>query len=300
MEIQLAQLIKHDDPEEILKTVKDLYLRFYSSISFMQVEHIFRKTVPLFSGNYPGYMACNTEYHNLNHTLDAFLATARLIDGKNISENRFSETLAMRLLISALMHDTGYIQENGDTGTGAKYTSNHVERSINFVRKNAYNLTLDDNDVTEIGTIIACTGLKNKWEDIPFTSTDEMKAGAILASADILGQMSDRQYLEKLLFLYYEFREADIPGFTTEFDILRKTEQFYETTKTRLDKTLLAAHEYARIHFKERLGVDRNLYIEAIDRQISYLREIIKDDTTNFRHKLKRIDLEQKEQQYRA
>jgi hypothetical protein len=300
MEIQLAQLIRQNDPEDILKNVREIYLRFYSSLSFMQIEYVFRKTIPLFSGNFPGYSACNTEYHNLDHTLDAFLATARLMDGKNISEEPFSETLAMRLLISALMHDTGYIQESGDTGTGAKYTSIHVERSISFVRKNAEQFTLNTDDVLEIGTIIACTGLKNKWGDIPFTSTEEMKAGAVLASADILGQMSDRQYLEKLLFLYYEFREADIPGFETEFDILRKTEQFYEGTKVRLEKTLLAAYEYARYHFKERLGIDRNLYIEAIERQIAYLRKIISDDTTNFRHKLKRVDLEQKEMRYRA
>ena len=31
--------------------------------------------------------------------------------------------------------------------------------------------------------------------------------------ADLVGQMSDRAYLEKLLFLYYEFKEAGFPGY---------------------------------------------------------------------------------------
>jgi hypothetical protein len=300
MEIQLAQLIRTEDPEEVLKTVKSLFVRFYPASSFLKIEHAFRKTVPLFSGGYPGYKACNTEYHNLTHTLDAFLATARLMDGKNITEAPFTETTAQRLLIAALLHDSGYIQKEGDTGTGAKYTVNHVERSVAFVRANAEHFSLGNDDVDEIGTIIFCTGLKNRWEEIPFTSSEAMKAGAVLASADILGQMSDRQYLEKLLFLYREFKEADIPGFDTEFDILRKTEEFYEGTKTRLEKTLMSAFEYARPHFRERHGVDRNLYIEAIERQIAYLREIISDETTNFRHKLKRIDLELTEMQYMA
>ncbi len=56
----------------------------------------------------------------------------------------------------------------------------------------------------------------------------------MLGSADLLGQMSDRAYLEKLLFLYKEFREAGIPGFNTEFDIIRKTVDFYEITVQRL------------------------------------------------------------------
>jgi len=47
-----------------------------------------------------------------------------------------SAQLAINLLNAALFHDTGYIQEKSDDeGTGAKYTSIHVKRSIQFLDK---------------------------------------------------------------------------------------------------------------------------------------------------------------------
>lgn len=112
----------------------------------------------------------------------------------------------------------------------------------------------------------------------------------MLGSADILGQMSDRAYLEKLLFLYHEFREAGIPGYETEFDILRKTREFYAAVKGRLRDTYLHMFELATHHFRERCEVNKNLYIVAVDRQMAYLDKIVDDETTNFRHKLKRGD----------
>jgi hypothetical protein len=42
--------------------------------------------------------------------------------------------------------------------------------------------------------------------------------------------------------------------------------------------------------------VDANLYLIAISRQMGYLRRIIRDESTNFRAKLKRGDRERREQ----
>jgi len=44
------------------------------------------------------------------------------------------------------------------------------------------------------------------------------------------------------------------------------------------------------LYFRERYGVNRNLYIVAIDLQIAYLDKILSDEASNFRHKLKRGD----------
>ena len=100
--------------------------------------------------------------------------------------------------------------------------------------------------------------------------------------------MSDRAYLEKLIFLYYEFREAGIQGFDTEFDILKKTVDFYKMMKKQLVDTYMNTYVDVIYHFERRFRIDHNLYLEAIDNQIAYLHEIIKDESTNFRHKLKR------------
>jgi hypothetical protein len=44
------------------------------------------------------------------------------------------------------------------------------------------------------------------------------------------------------------------------------------------------------LYFRERYGVNRNLYIVAIDRQMAYLDKFLGDETSNFCHKLKRGD----------
>ena len=44
------------------------------------------------------------------------------------------------------------------------------------------------------------------------------------------------------------------------------------------------------MHFRIRHGIEKNLYVIAMERQMNYLRSIIEDQTTNFRHKLKRGD----------
>jgi hypothetical protein len=223
--------------------------------------------------------------------MSVLLATARLLDGYNIERVFLPEELAIQLLLAALLHDTGYIQEDWDTeGTGAKYSPQHEQRSIEFLKRHAGVFEIEEQEIEPLVRLIQATDLKSDFAKIAFPSEEEQDAGAILGSADILGQMSDRAYLEKLLFLYHEFREAGILGYETEFDILKKTREFYEAVKGRLRDTYLHVFELAHHHFRERYEVNQNLYIVAVDRQMAYLDKIIDDQSTNFRHKLKRGD----------
>ncbi len=287
-DIQLSRLVDTGQPESIIQEVKQIFKALYPISFFSPVKKSFSLAKRLFHGKFPGYLACTTEYHDFTHTTDALLAAARLADGGS-NTRPLSHELCVNLLLAALFHDTGYIQESWDReGTGAKYTSNHVERSIVFVQKNAPAFNLEDDDTAIISRLIRCTGLNVDLDTIEFASDDERYAGCILGTADILGQMSDRAYLEKLIFLYREFKEAGIPGFNTEFDILRKTIDFYEITLQRLKGSYGGVYQNARVHFNRRFGIDENLYMNAIERHIAYLRKIIEDDTTNFRHKLKR------------
>jgi len=294
---QLALIIDCEKPEAVINEVQTIFFHNYKLESFEKIENIFNHIISLFKGSFKGYRACNTEYHDLKHTHDAFLATARLIDGKNNSIGIYSESKAANLLIAALLHDTGYIQDDSDTeGTGAKYTKVHVKRSIEFTEKNAGFFQLSDSEVSEISSFIACTGMKSDY--IATLAGEDHVGGCILGTADLIGQMSDRAYLEKLLFLYYEFIEAGMEGFDTTFDILRKTLAFYESTMDRLDITLLKSYDFARHHFKARLGIDENLYMIAIEKQMDYLKAIINDESTNFRNKLKRLNVEEIEGRY--
>lgn len=289
--IQLAELVDEDDSSAVLTAIQDIWRWSYPSVGFQPIPVVTGRILSLFKGEFSGYHACDTDYHNLRHTLAVFLATARLIDGRTVEKLPFKFDIARDLLLAALFHDTGYIRLIGEeAGTGARYTSQHVERSTRFVQKNAKALELECPD--RIARMVWATGLRDEITVQDWASAEEREAGAILASADLVGQMADRAYLEKLLFLYYEFREAGFPGYDTEFDILLKTVGFYEMTVARLDGELGGVRSYLRAHFRERHGHDRDLYAESMDRQMAYLRGILADDSTNFRKKLRRMDLE--------
>ena len=287
---QLSNILNHNNPDEVFNETKKIFSYHYSDESFLKIEHIYKMMNSLYSGTFTGYRYCNTEYHDFNHINHVLLVTARIIDGLNIYEGTFDETKAVNLLIASLLHDTGYIQEADDTeGTGAKYTNTHVYRSIEFIKKNHKILNLLEEDIPAIASMIECTSMTS--DPIDQLSGEELLSGAIIATADIIGQMSDRMYLEKLLFLYYEFVEAGIDGYNTAFDILRKTHKFYQATKDRLNGKLCAFYDLTKYHFKVRYNIDENLYITSIENQINYLQKIINDTDGNFRNKLHRLDI---------
>jgi hypothetical protein len=232
------------------------------------------------------------EYHDYTHSVAVFGATSRLLDGCALSGLRMRPERATETLIAALLHDSGYLRErDDDKGSGAQYTKVHVDRSAAFARKEASAFGLEAKSADRVVRMILGTDLARNWEELVFEDEEERLGAEILAAADLLGQMADRAYLEKLLFLYYEFREAGIGGYDTAFDMLRKTAGFYDSTKARLDTTLGRVSGKAKEHFCARYGIDKDLYREAIERQMAYLASILADNTSNFRTKLKRLDL---------
>jgi HD superfamily phosphodiesterase len=296
-DVQLAQLVDARDATQLFAEVARIFSLSYGQESAEELKQAFSETRRLFEGRFPGYRACNSEYHDLRHTLSVALAASRLADGYNLRRSPLPRELALDLLRAAFLHDSGYIQESWDTeGTGAKYSPRHEERGIAFLRRHHRAFGIPAGSLERLARFIRSTNLREVFSEIPFAGEAERDAGAILGTADLIGQMSDRDYLERLLFLYYEFREAGVPGFQTEFDVLRKTGDFYALTRRRLKDSYLSLYSLARIHFRQRHGVDANLYLIAISRQMGYLRRIIRDQSSNFRAKLKRGDRERREQ----
>ncbi len=289
----LARIFNPANRESVLAETIDIATARLPPGDAAQLRDVWRLTRDLYSGAFPGYLACNTEYHDFCHTCDVVGATIRMCDGALSQGIEIDPEFQLDLFLAAMLHDAGYIQEETDTtGTGAKYTKTHVARSIAFTVRNREAFGIDEARAGRIGRLIAGTDLATDFKTIPFLNGNEVYVAKLLASADLLGQMADRTYLEKLLFLYYEFKEAGFPGYSTEFDMLRKTLGFYEMTKERLFGLLGEVSNLALFHFESRYGVPRNLYLESIERQIEYLQNIIDDDTVNFRKKLKRLDLE--------
>jgi hypothetical protein len=289
---QLFNILNEKDPVKIFKYVKKIFSLNYLSKYFNRINSEFKLIIKLFKGKFTGYKACNTRYHNLKHTIDTVLAIIRLVDGYNLKNKKLPVEMVINLISAGLLHDTGYIQKEWDTeGTGAKYTKIHVKRSNEFVLENYKTFGLEKNDVKSINRFISCSGVNLDIDSIDFESEREKVCGIMLGTGDLLGQMADRVYLEKLLFLYYEFREAGIEGYNTEFDIIQKTISFYNITKERFEHELKKIYKYARNHFRERYNLDKNLYIESIDNNIAYINRIIEDDTSNFRTKLHRVSV---------
>ncbi|MFC1856718.1 hypothetical protein ACFL9U_01685 [Thermodesulfobacteriota bacterium] len=286
---QISDLIKIDSNEDVRTEVHEILSLISSDFNPNPIDSAFNAVIALFEGRLPGYRACNTEYHDLQHTISTAFAQARLIHGAILDGENFSERQVNVSLIAALCHDAGYIQEIHDTeGTGAKYTTTHVRRSMDFLESHGTALNLDAEQIRAGRAMILCTDLASDIGGIEFPSPNYQLLGKMLGAADLLAQMADRTYLERLLFLYHEFREAGVGDYQGEVDILRKTVGFYDFITNRLDTTLDGTDRFVRLHFESRWNVPENLYNNAIENQRNYLQKILAVQNSDPRSHLKR------------
>lgn len=275
--IQLVHLVDTSQPYAVLEEVKNNFVNHYKITEFLLIRQVFKDFIDLMEGRYPGYQKCNTKFHDVQHTMDAFLAISRLIDGYNIKNRhkKFPVDKVKLALIATLFHDAGYIQTLEDIeGTGAKYTLVHVQRSVEFVKDYLNKRGFSEQQMRSVSNMILCTGIMKDIKKIKFTDNEEEILGLMLGTADYLGQMSSRTYLEKLIFLYYEFKEGGVTGYSSEYDLLKKTTEFYLFVRKEIDTIYKKVYKYAEYHFKQRYGIKENLYLTAINRTIKYLQMI--------------------------
>jgi hypothetical protein len=297
--MQLAKIVSNNRsvrPNDILEEVKDIVFLMFSQFSshkiifdLSKVTSAYLDIVKLFRGDYCGYRKCNTKYHDLRHTDDCLLIMARLIHGAYLNGCRFSNRSIILGLISAIVHDTGYIQTVDEKiGTGGRYTITHIDRSVAFAKKYLERKGYPANDFHFIMNCLQCTGLNVVIEDIKFESIENELMGKMLGTADLIGQMADSKYLEKLPFLFEEFQEGGITEYETELDLLQKTPAFWEFTQRRFATELGNVDRYLRDHFRVRWGIDRDLDREAIEKNILRLESILKNHPTDYRKHLRR------------
>jgi len=292
---QLATLVDMDSTEAVHQEVVAILSLINPAFDKKTVSRVFRFTVDLYHGHLPEYRACNTEYHNLRHITDTYLAMARLLHGARLASEDLSDREITLGLIGALLHDTGMIQKACDTkGTGAKYTKEHVKLSIDFVAKHAATLQLSDQELTDLRDMILCTDLMADIPAIGFSSPNTELLGKLLGTADLMAQMADRTYLEKLLFLYHEFREAGVGDFNNELDFLRQTLNFFKISAERFQDTLDNTSRFMVPHFKSRWGIDENLYHLSLENQQRFLKKILANKNLSVYQTFKRNNMMQK------
>jgi hypothetical protein len=269
--------------KSILKDIRTICEINYSDNDITLIERVLSDVIDLFHGKRPGYQACDTGYHNLSHTFQTIPPFVGMIDGwnKGGGSPRISKKYFTFGTIGVLLHDTGYIKIEGDTdGTGAKYTFIHMERSVDFARNYLKEIGLANNNIPSILNIIRCTGVTLDI-NIRFQSDEEKIIGYALGTADLLGQMSMDDYIEKLPVLYNEFVEAyrfkgldKLKGQGSTMPesadaLIKSTPKFYEDVALARFKLMGSMHEYLQYHFNS----PDNPYLSAIEKNIALIKE---------------------------
>lgn len=291
----ISKLLAVGSSKEVLSEVLEILKRISSDFNTEPIRKVFDAVERLYGGNFPGYKACNTGYHDFRHAIEAFLAMSRLIHGAVLDNESFSERQIITALIATILHDVGYIQEESDTrGTGAKHKADHEQRSINFLSRHGFQFGLSDEEIAAGRAIILCTDMDTDITTIAFPSPQIELLGKLLGTADLMAQLAEQTYLEKLLYLYYECKEAGVGDYESEVDILRKSVNFYNVFEARLRTTLGGVDRFMQLHFASKWGIDQNLYHEAIYKQKDYLLKILKIPDADPRNYLKQGDIVKK------
>ena len=286
-EYDVTDTVRVSNADEVRDVVTALYQQTYPGAPVDALWIAFHDFRRLFAGEYADYLGCDTIYHDRQHTLDMTLAMARLVSGHERScapEDRLGETRALMGLVTALFHDSGYVRREREPQplNGAEYTKHHVSRSAAFLSKYLTQIGLPE--LAPIAAqVVHFTGYEISLDAIELEDPRDSIVGHLLGTADLMAQMADRCYLEKCRDrLYAEFvlggiatqmvgAEVRKQRYESGIDLLRQTPQFYgESAKDRLERKFNRAYRYV-----EPLFEGRNPYLDAIDRNLAHLTQVI-------------------------
>jgi hypothetical protein len=287
-DFDVTNTVQVSSPAAVRNAVNELFTETFPGASFDKLWLAFYDFERLFTGRYPGYLGCDTTYHDVQHTLDMTLALARLIAGYERSvepADRLGARRALMAIVTALFHDSGYIrheERDRDFSNGAEFTMYHVSRSADFLRRYMPELGMAK-DVGIASMIVHFTGYELDLDKIELDDPRDIICGHLIGTADLIAQMADRCYLEKCRDrLYQEFVVGGVavenarPGeymvrYRSGQDLLQKTPTFYQqVTRDRLNKKFNHAYRYAEVLYD-----GHNPYIESIRNNIEHLVKIL-------------------------
>lgn len=169
--------------------------------------------VDTFAGQHPDFEPLDTPYHDLAHTLLGTLCLQRLLAAwiRHHPAETAPDPHAVRIAtLAILLHDTGYLKARGDTsGTGAKHTRRHVDRSALVAARRLRELGHPEEDVRAVQDMIRRTSPQPDGLRPPFPNPLLRRLGDAIGAADLLSQMADPEYPDKLRLLHVEFLEAE-------------------------------------------------------------------------------------------
>lgn len=283
----VTDTVQVSSPAAVRTAVLELYAGTWPGAGMGILEKALHDFEKLFTGNMPGYLGVDTVYHDLQHSLDMVLATARLLAGHErvaTADLAIGPDRGLMALVAALFHDSGYIRGESEAvvPNGAVFTRNHVTRSAQFLAR--YLPTIGLAAWVPVATrIVHFTGYEVPLDEIRVADARDRKAGHLLGTADLLAQMADRCYLEKCRDrLYAEFVLGGVavyPGsegvevtYGSGLDLLRQTPQFVmHTVEDRLEHAFEHAYRYM-----EPLFGGTNPYLDAIHQNVAYLNVLMR------------------------
>ncbi|MGD1808550.1 Npun_R2479 family HD domain-containing metalloprotein [Dapis sp. BLCC M126] len=190
---------------------------------------------------------CDALYHNVEHTMLVTLVGQEILRGKHIREGGVSPEDWLHYIISLLCHDIGYTKgvcredqellgryATGIDGgmvslpygaTAASLTPYHVDRGKLVIDERFGGHRLIDAD--QIKRNIELTRFPVPEAE---THQDRNNFSGLSRAADLIGQLSDPNYLLKISALFYEFEEVGtnkVLGYKSPGDLRRSYAKFY-------------------------------------------------------------------------
>ena len=290
-DFDVTNTVQVSSPRAVLEAVTALYRPTWPGLSLEPIERAFEHFERLFAGEVPGFHGVDTVYHDRQHTLDITLALARLLVGyerQASDEARLGGARAIVGLVTGLFHDVGYLRrtDEPESRNGAEFTRVHVSRGARFLGE--YLPVLGFAAWVPMATeIVHFTGYEVPFAKIESHLADprDVLVGHMVGTADMIAQIADRCYLEKCRDrLYAEFVLGGVAlpfsggyrqvKYASGLDLLRQTPEFIEETRrNRLDRDFRAAYRYLEVLFN-----GRNPYIESIDRNVEFLRQVLRSE----------------------
>jgi hypothetical protein len=289
-DFDVSNTVQVSSAPAVLAAIEELYEATWPETPLRPLRHAFEHFEELFAGLVPGYYGVDTVYHDRQHTLDITLALARLVVGYERQQQpstRLGGERAIAGLITGLFHDVGYLRrtDEGHSRNGAEFTRTHVARGARFLADYLPLVGLEA-WVPIASQIVHFTGYEVPFNRILVSDARDRALGHMIGTADMIAQMADRCYLEKCRDrLYAEFVLGGVAlpiaangglqvKYASGVDLLRQTPEFIsEVRSKRLDGEFHSAYKYLEILFD-----GRNPYMEAIERNVSYLRQILRSE----------------------
>ena len=176
----------------------------------------------------------NTLYHNVEHTIQVTLVGQTILQGVLKEGNRITPDIWLNFIMSLLCHDVGYVSDLGlendsdntfKNGSDAVLMSVHIDRGKRFVKE-----TFNQQPGIDVEFIQDC--IERTRFPIPEINhhqrTDDFPG--LVRGADLIGQLSDPRYLNKLPAVFFEFEENgynEVTGYKQPGDLLSGYADFY-------------------------------------------------------------------------